>query len=106
MSRIFYLVAATEAQGIKDAQARGWTRIARVRFATPAPEKDDVRVVWRLDDLIPLPGGTPLIRGSDYESGPESEWEWKKWAGDEQHEGEKSRFDKFVADGNGEWIAV
>lgn len=102
MSRVFYLVAATEAQGIKDAEARGWSRIARSRFVTP--EKDDVRVVWKLDDLIPLPGGTPMIQGSDYESGPSSDWGMARWAGDDQHEGEKARFDKFVAEGNGEWV--
>lgn len=102
MSRVFYLVASTEAQGIKDAEARGWDRIARSRFVTP--KKDDVRVIWKLDDLIPIPGGTPLIKGSDYESGPTSDWDMAKWIGDGYREGEKDRFDRFVADGNGEWI--
>jgi hypothetical protein len=104
MSRVLYLVAATEAQGDRDAAARGWVKIARARFVTPEPAKDDVRVVWRLDELIPLPGGTLMIKGSDYEDGSESEWEMKRWAGNDGREGEKDRFDRFVAEGNGEWI--
>ena len=102
MSRVIYLVAATEAQGIKDAEARGWTRIARTRFATP--EKGDARLVWRLDDLFAMPGGTPMLKASDYESGPASDWDRRRWEGEEDQPGEKARFDKFVADGGGEWI--
>ena len=97
MSRVVYLVASTETQGIKDAEARGWTRIARDRFVTP--DKDDVRVVWRLEDLSVMPGGTPLMKGSDYETGP-----WNPWLGSDEKPGEKARFDGFVKDGAGQWI--
>ena len=102
MSRVLYLVAATEASGIKEAEGRGWTRIARLRFVTP--EKDDVRVVSRLNDVLVQPAKTPLIKGGDYDDGPDSEWDMARWAGDEQRTGEKERFDGFVAEGNGVWV--
>jgi hypothetical protein len=102
MSRVMYLVAATEAQGVKDAMSRGWERIALTRFATP--DKDDVRVVWRINDMIPTAGGTFLYKGSDYESGPDSEFEMKRWAGANGAIGEKAAFDRFVESGEGMWM--
>ena len=100
---IFYLVAATEAQGIKDAAERGWERIAAHRFVTP--NKDDVRLIWRYASLLPMAGPTPMIKGSDYETGPppEDRMAWERWAGSEDRMGDKARFDAFVADGYGRW---
>lgn len=81
MSRVFYLVSRSEESGIAAARARGWTRIAARRFATP--ENDDVRLVCRLSELVPIPGGTMMLRdGEDYDPG----------------------FDKFVAEGGGVWV--
>lgn len=84
MNRILFLVCAKEAQGLIDAEARGWTRIAAWRFA--GPDKDDIRVVRRFSDLGP---GTPLtlIKASDYEDNPE-----------------KERFEKFVDAGHARWV--
>jgi len=104
MSRVIYLVAASEAKGIAEAEARGWVRIARGRFVTPG--KDDIRLVCRLDDLAVLPGGTPMLKAPDYDDGPDSDWEMARWAGDERRVGEKTRFDKFVAEGHGRWVEV
>jgi hypothetical protein len=101
MSRVIYLVASTLEQGIKDAEARGAVRIARTRFAGAEPEKDDIRVINRLIDLVPMAAKTPMIQGSDYQEPPasESELALNRWL--EEHEA----FEKFVADGHGEWVA-
>ena len=101
---IFYLVSATEAQGIKDAAERGWERIAAHRFVTLS--KDDVRLIWRYASLLPMAGQTPMIKGSDYESGPppEDRMAWERWSGEGSGLGDKARFDAFVADGHGRWV--
>lgn len=101
---IIYLVAATEAQGIKDAEARGWTRIGRSRFATP--EKHDIRLVFRIDDVIVMPGGTPMIKASDYDVGPPSAAAMNRWAETTPGGGDRLCFDRFVADGNGRWVGM
>jgi hypothetical protein len=102
MSRVFYLVAATETQGIFDAAERGWTRIASTRFVTA--EKDDVRVVCKMTDLHPIAGGTEMFKGSDYDDGPSNDFLRRRWLGDGDVRGEKDRFDAFVAEGNGQWL--
>lgn len=84
-----YLVCASDAAGFADAEARGWTRIARSRFATPA--KDDVRVVRRFSDMVPLPGRTPLVKAADFPAEPASG-------------SQAALFAEFVAAGSGEWI--
>lgn len=99
---IMFLVAATDESGVADAMARGWTRIAARRFATPT--RHDVRVIRSMVDLIV--GQTPvaqLIKGSDYDTGPakskaEDPLGWLRW------EQEKPEFDKFVASGRGVWV--
>jgi hypothetical protein len=93
-----YLVCATEERGIADANERGWTRLAYARFATP--EKDDVRLVRRFVDFIPVAGTTAMMRGSDYDDGPPDippgrAEQWLK---------ERASFDKFVEDGHGVWV--
>lgn len=86
---ILYLVCCSDAAGFADAKKRGWTRLARNRYATA--EKDDVRVVRRFAEMIPLPGRTMLIKGADF---PE-----------EPAEGSQAAlFAEFVAAGHGEWI--
>ena len=102
MSRVFYLVSATEEQGIKDAASRGWERIANARFVTP--EKDDIRVVCRVSDLHPLAGVTPMYKGSDYDEGPEVKFLRDRWLGEEGRAGEREKFERFVAEGNGQWV--
>ena len=99
---IMFLVASTDESGVADAMARGWTRIAARRFATP--QRHDVRVIRSMVDLIV--GQTPvvsMIKGSDYETGPAKGPEqdplaWLRW------ETEKPEFDKFVASGRGAWV--
>lgn len=98
MAGIVYLVAGSEEQGIKDATARGCERIGYRRFA--APDKTDVRVIFRFNDMVPLAGKTPLIRGSDYDSPPEGMTDIAERYWLENHE----RFEQFIADGHGEWI--
>jgi hypothetical protein len=95
---IAYLVCCSEERGIADCMERGWIGIARLRYVTP--EKDDVRIVRRASDLVPLAGKTPMLRGSDYEDGPASDDEqaMNRWIK------EKDVFDSFVASGAGEWI--
>lgn len=104
MSRLYYIVAATEAQGVKDCMDRGWERIAAKRFVTP--DKDDVRVVCRISELVPLAGKTPMVKAKGYEDGPDNEFELKRWAGDADvgAVGEKAHFDRFIAEGHGVWI--
>jgi hypothetical protein len=99
---IIWLVAATDDQGIADALAQGWVRLAARRFVTPG--RHDVRVIRSMADLIA--GDTPVVRmlkGSDYESGPAKGPDvdplaWARW------EREKPEFDKFVATGRGWWV--
>ena len=99
---IMFLVAATDESGVADAMARGWTRIAARRFATP--QRHDVRVIRSMADLII--GQTPvvsMIKGSDYETGPaksrdEDPFAWLRW------DQERPEFDKFVASGRGAWV--
>lgn len=102
MSRVLYLVAATDGQGVKDAEGHGWERIAATRFVTSG--KDDVRIVSRTVDLHPLAGETPMIKGSDYDSGPEAKFLRQRWLGTDERAGERQRFEEFMRDGNGVWI--
>lgn len=98
MKPITFLVASTDDRGIKDAMDRGWVRVARTRFAVA--RGCEVRVVRRVADLLALLGGTPMIKGSDYEDGPDgaSEAGLMAWIA------EKERFDEFVAQGAGFWV--
>ncbi len=91
-----YLVAATEASGIDDAAQRGWHRIARSRFVTP--ERDDVLLVWRFPDMLPIGSVTRMIKGADYDSGPDDAVKLAAWI---EH---KEQFDRFVAFHRGEWV--
>ena len=93
---IIYLVAATLERGIADAAERGWERIAMARFATPA--KDDIRVIRRYTDLLPMAGKTPMLKGGDYDSGPDNDYLLEGWVR------EKERFDQFVTEGHGVWV--
>lgn len=93
---IKFLVSLTEAGGVADANGRGWTRVARDRFATP--EKDDVRVVWRLSQMPAIPGGALLVRGGDFpadplERGEDGVYRWP----------DAAAFAEFVSAGYGEW---
>lgn len=97
MARVMYLVAASEEGGVADAQARGWSRIARSRFATP--ERDDVRVVWRFADLVQTGGLTMMIKGADYDTS-----EAPGWLGTDESLGEKEQFDRFATFYGGEWV--
>ncbi|HVB15839.1 MAG TPA: hypothetical protein VNF04_04845 [Stellaceae bacterium] len=85
MSRIKFLIAATEQSGVAEARKRGWTQIAFARFATP--DKDDVRVVRRFSELPAVPGGPTLIRGEDFGENPEAD-----------------KFEALIAEGNGTWV--
>lgn len=86
---ILYLVCADDEAGFADAAARGWTRLARSRFATQA--KDDVRVVRRFSDMIPLAGKTMMIKAADFPDEPKAE-------------SQAALFEAFVASGSGEWV--
>lgn len=87
---IFYLVATNEIEAFKEAGRRGWERIARNRFVTPA--KDDVRVVRRFTDLVPAKDGpTRLVKAADFPAEPEDDTD-------------AAAFGRFVADGHGVWI--
>lgn len=106
---IFYLVAATDTQGIRDAETRGWVRLGRTRFAVPEENpgrviKDEVRVVSRLADLFPIAGGTKMLKASDYDDGPVEKIAFGRWVGVEGQIGEKEKFDRFVAEGHGVWV--
>lgn len=106
---IYYLIGATDAQGIKDAEERGWVRLARARFAVPEAVptrviKDEVRVISRIADLFPIAGGTRMIRGSDYDDGPVEKIAFGRWVGVDGQVGEKEKFDRFVAEGHGKWV--
>lgn len=100
---IGYLVAATDPVGITDAMERGYVRVAYNRFVAGEQnaEKHDFRVIRRINDLVPLPGKTPLVRGTDYDEGPPATWgegalnEWIK---------QREQFEAFVASGAGEWL--
>jgi hypothetical protein len=85
MSRVQFLIAATEHSGVAEARERGWTQIAFARFATP--EKNDVRVVRKFSELPAVPGGPAMIRGKDFAENPEAE-----------------KFEALVAEGNGAWV--
>jgi hypothetical protein len=98
--KIVYLVCSSIESGVKDAEARGCTRIGRTRFATPL--KDDLRVVSRFIEMIPMAGMTTLIKASDFEDMPNSPSELvqERWL--ENHDA----FEQFVADGHGQWVAL
>lgn len=98
MSRIIYLVATTLAQGIRDAEARGCTRIAAARLADP--EKNDVRVVTKFVEMHPMAGKTPMIRGSDFDKMPDM----VELMGMELWQANHDDFERFVEEGHGEWI--
>lgn len=98
MSRIIYLACSAEAIGIADAAARQAERIGRLRFALP--NKDDLRVVRNFNEMVPMAGKTPLIRGSDYDAMPDSDNEMVLERWQENHDA----FERFVADGYGEWV--
>lgn len=96
---VAYLVSAVHDAGVKEAIANGWTQIAFSRFVTP--EKHDIRLVNRASELIPMAAKTPMFRGKDYEKGPPGEPEDRTvmlWAK------ERASIDRFVAEGNGEWV--
>lgn len=104
MSRILYLVCSNLETGVRDAEAMGCTRIAARRFAMPAkddPRGDDLRVVRLFNEMVPMAGKTPLIQGSDYHQVPDSKNEMVLSAWLENHE----EFERFVAEGHGEWVA-
>ena len=103
--RIVYLVCADIEHGVKAGQERGWTRIAHNRMVTP--ERVDVRLVSRINDLVPFAGSTPMMRGPDYDEQPPGRIERQRWCGGDGEEiGERARFERFVADGNGVWVNV
>lgn len=96
---IYYLAAGTEARGVADAIDRGGERIAKLRFGMP--DKSDLRVVRNFADLVPIAGGkTKIIRGSDFHDAPDTESlaVLERWQ--ENHDA----FERFVAEGHGEWI--
>jgi hypothetical protein len=100
MSRIIYLIAGTVAQGVKDAEARGCTRIAAQRLADP--EKNDIRVVTRFNDMVPMAGKTEMIRGSDFDTMPDV----PQLMALEIWQANHDDFEKYVADGHGEWVEL
>jgi hypothetical protein len=84
---------------VADAASRGWRQVARARFVTA--EKEDVRLIWRFNDLWPFPGGeTPMLRGRGYEDGEGlvMEHALDLWIRDKQ------RFDEFAESGEGVWL--
>ena len=96
---IKYLVAATEAGGVADAVGRGWERIANHRYVTP--ERDDVRLVWRFNQMIPDPGGvTRFVRSSDFPAEP-----FDRFAGElgDFRWPEAMQFASFVDQGHAAW---
>lgn len=93
---IKYLVARTEIGGVDDAQRRGWTRVAKDRFATP--EKDDVRLVWRFNQMIPDPGGvTRFVMSKDFPVDPNAIVEGELVNPD------CAAFAEFATQGHAEW---
>ena len=96
---VAYQVNAVHEVGVAEAIAKGWTQIAYSRFVTP--EKHDIRLVTRANELIPMTPRTPMFRGADYDDGPPGDPEdrpvmlWLK---------EKAAIDKFVAESNGVWV--
>lgn len=102
---IAYLVCAEDATGFSDCEERGWQRIALNRFVTE--ERDDIRVISRIQQLVPFAGQTAMIKGSDYENGPDGEVALMRWiGGGNGQRGEKERFDEFVATGSGAWFDI
>lgn len=96
---IAYLVCSTDKRCQEEGEReRGWTRLAIHRFATP--EGDDIRAIRRIADLVPFAGVTHMLKGRDYDDGPEG-------ATEAQLDGwirEKGEFDAFVASGRGKWV--
>jgi hypothetical protein len=86
---VFYMVTTDLFSAIKEADGRGWTRIAMARYATPA--KDEVRLVRRFMEMVPAADGTRFIRARDFPAEPV--------AGTDAGE-----FARFVADGHAEWV--
>jgi hypothetical protein len=98
MPRVFYLVAPSVEVGVAEAASRGWDRINRSRFTTP--EKEDVRLICRFNELVPFPGGTPMVRASGYADGVGlvEKHALERWIED------MGRFDEFVESGQGVWL--
>lgn len=97
---IAFLICATNEAGEGEARERGWTRIAATRYATP--EKDDIRVITRADDLV-LPNGAAatMIKGRDYDSGPpEAHGERATLIWERQ----RAEFQHVVDNGRGRWV--
>lgn len=94
---IVYLVAPTLADGVAEAQRRGWHRGAAFRFYTPA--RHDVRVVVRPDEINPLPGVTLLMRTGWDEGPPQADSvACRAWPARQQG------FEDFVASGHARWV--
>lgn len=98
---IAYLIAADIERGIKDCRARGWTQIARCLFVTGESRVDSsrIQIVNRSAELPVQPGGTPMLKGSDYESGP-GDYRREAWVK------EKDVFDRYVTEGAGRWVEL
>lgn len=96
--RVFYLVSPCIDGGIAEAKSRGWTQVARARFVTP--DNEDVRLICRFSEFVPIPGGTLMIRGQGYADGEglAEKHRLEKWIEDME------RFEAFVASGLGEWV--
>lgn len=68
---IFYLVGKDVDSMVQAmVRDRGWTRIGWNRCATP--EKDDVRAIRQFHDMIPIPGGTQIVRGLGFAENPQA----------------------------------
>lgn len=90
-ARVAYLVAPTIQAGIEDGRNRaGWTQIAYTRFATE--DRMDIRVIDRIRDCIPIPGGTKLYKGKSYDEATNEDW------------ADKRQFESFIESGAGKWI--
>jgi len=88
--RVAYLVSPNQEHALEEARRRGWARIALRRFVTP--DRLDVRAIFAMRELVPFEAATPMIKGDGYANGVAAE--------------ERAAFDRFVADGNGEWVTL
>jgi hypothetical protein len=105
---ILHLVAATDEAGVADAEGRGWERIGAYRFAGQDRDNPlmryDVRVVRRMSDLHLGGGETLLLKGRDYEDGPDPARDpisARRWVGER---GEKAGFDRLIEAGRARWF--
>lgn len=67
MPRISFLIAKDQREGIDDAKARRWKRIATARFVKSGPPMEDVRVVTSPKDIDRAPEGSKLYPCASYE---------------------------------------